>query len=84
MLLAAKEEGYYRKDVWGDRFDKIQILTVEKLLNGENIKLPSIQTTTVKTAERKAEGIDEPELSLQRQFRNRTWQNKRFTCFGVI
>ena len=53
MLLAAKEEGYYRKETWGDRFDKIQILTVEKLLEGEGIQFPLTQTTTVKTAEKK-------------------------------
>ncbi len=62
MQLAAKEEGYYRKEHWGDRFDKIQILTVEKLIDGENIKFPLTQTTTVKTAEKKIEKIEHPEL----------------------
>jgi site-specific DNA-methyltransferase (adenine-specific) len=62
MKLAAKEEGYYRKETWGDRFDKIQILTVENLLDGEGMKFPSTQTTTVKAAEKKIEKIDYPEL----------------------
>ena len=62
MQLAAKEEGYYRKDHWGDKFDKMQILTVEQLLDGESIKFPLTQTTTVKTAEKKIETLDHPEL----------------------
>jgi site-specific DNA-methyltransferase (adenine-specific) len=62
MQLAAKEEGYYRKETWGDRFDKMQILTVEQLLEGEGIKFPLTQTTTVKTAVLKNEKIDHPEL----------------------
>ena len=63
MRLAAKEEGYYRKDSWGDRFDKIQILTVEQLLEGDNVRFPLTQTTTVKTAERKVDKSEEhPEL----------------------
>lgn len=62
MLLAAKEEGYYHKDDWRDKFDKIQILTVEALLNGENIKVPQTQTSIFKTAQEKDDGIKSPKL----------------------
>ncbi|MEO5360535.1 MAG: restriction endonuclease [Nitrospirota bacterium] len=62
MLLAAKEEGYYHKDDWRDKFDKIQILTVEALLNGGRIRIPQTQTSTFKTAEEKEDGINIPKL----------------------
>jgi hypothetical protein len=62
MLLEAKEAGYYNKEMFGTNYDKIQILTVEKLLDGEQIKMPNILMTTFKSAEKKEENIDHPEL----------------------
>jgi DNA modification methylase len=53
MLLAAKEEGYFYKELWESRYDKIQILTVEDILDGKGINLPMEQAhkkTTFKTA----------------------------------
>lgn len=54
MLLCAKEEGYYDKATYGDKYDKIQILTVEEILNGEGIKIPQYAQTTFKTAQKKS------------------------------
>ena len=62
MLLEAKEAGYYNKEMFGTNFDKIQILTVEKLLDGEQINMPNIIMTMFKTAEKKEETIEHSEL----------------------
>jgi len=35
MLLEAKHAGYYDKEHWGDKYDKIQIITVEDLFEGD-------------------------------------------------
>jgi len=53
MLHEAKNEGYYNKDMWQDRFDKIQIITVEDLLNGEGVKFPLPASGTFKDAPKK-------------------------------
>lgn len=60
MLLEAKEAGYYNKEMFGTNYDKIQILTVEKLLDGEQIKMPNILMTTFKTADKKEEKEEHP------------------------
>lgn len=62
MRLEAKDAGYYKKDIFGANYDRIQIMTVEKLLEGEEIKMPNILTTTFKTAEGKKENVEHPEL----------------------
>jgi len=51
MLLEAKNQGYYRKDIFGSRYDKIQILTVEDLLDEKEIQRPVSTKGTFKTAE---------------------------------
>ena len=60
MRLEAKDVGYYKKDIFGANYDRIQIMTVEKLLEGEEIKMP-ILTTTFKAAEKK-ENLEHPDL----------------------
>jgi len=62
MLLEAKEQGYYRKEFFGDKYDKIQILTIEKLLEGENINKPDILPNTFKVAEEQAEYNKQEEI----------------------
>lgn len=62
MRREAKDQGYYRKEIWGNKFDKIQILTVEALLNGENINVPHTQSSTFKIAEEKEDEIDTQRL----------------------
>lgn len=51
MQLEAKEQGYYKKDVFGNAYDKLQILTVEDLLVGERIRMPNIATSTFANAQ---------------------------------
>jgi len=62
MRLEAKDAGYYKKDIFGANYDRIQIMTVEKLLEGEVIKMPNILTTTFKTAKEKKENGEQPDL----------------------
>lgn len=42
MLIEAKQAGYFQHESYRDVFDKIQILTVEDLLDGKDINLPHI------------------------------------------
>ena len=60
MLLEAKEQKYYRQDLFGTNYDKIQIITVEDLLESKEIKKPVSTKTTFKTAQ-KAKLTDEQE-----------------------
>jgi DNA modification methylase len=62
MLLEAKDAGYYKKEMFGNNYDKIQILTVEKLLDGEQIKMPNTLMTTFKSAEKKEEEINQAKI----------------------
>jgi site-specific DNA-methyltransferase (adenine-specific) len=50
MLLEAKHAGYYDKEHWGDKYDKIQIITVEDLFEGGTVNIPESTMTTFKTA----------------------------------
>lgn len=49
MLNEAKHAGYFENEHYTGRFDKIQILTVENLLDGKGISLP-YRTEAFKTA----------------------------------
>lgn len=67
MLHEAKKEGYYDHDVWGDKFDQIQIITVEDLLNGDGVNVPTSSVSTFKTAAKKeTEGDEQLDLSEQK------------------
>ena len=62
MRFEAKDAGYYKKDIFGAYYDRIQIMTVEKLLEGEEIKMPNILTTTFKIAQGNKENVEHPDL----------------------
>jgi site-specific DNA-methyltransferase (adenine-specific) len=62
MRLEAKDAGYYKKEIFGANYDRIQIMTVEKLIEAEEIKMPNILTTTFKTAKGNKENVEHPEL----------------------
>jgi len=53
MRTAAKNEGYFMKDVYNNAFDKIQILTVEDILNNVGIKMPYTTEQVFKTSKKK-------------------------------
>lgn len=53
MLSEAKGEGYFKEDWFGNRFDKVQIISVEDLMDGKMPDLPkSSETGPFKKAER--------------------------------
>jgi DNA modification methylase len=53
MLTEAKGRGYMREDIYGNRYDKIQIISVEELLDGKQPSLPrSTETGPFKKAEK--------------------------------
>jgi len=55
MQRAAKEEGYFENEYHTNRYDKIQIITVEDLLDGKEINLSDaiFEKNTFKKAEKK-------------------------------
>jgi len=50
MELEAKKEGYYDKKSWGDKYDRIQIVTVEDLLEGNGVAHPESTIGTFRSA----------------------------------
>ena len=64
MIHAIKGEGYYRKDNFGTDFPKIQIVTVEDLMDNKLPKLPFVKFTTFKESDRMKEDDKQFELEL--------------------
>jgi hypothetical protein len=56
MTEAAKKQGYYREDLFAATYDKIQILTVENLLDHKTVNIPRAMKTTFRTAKREYDG----------------------------
>jgi hypothetical protein len=52
MLSEAKNQGYYNQEFFGNRYDKIQILTVETILDDQEIQKPVSTKETFKQAKR--------------------------------
>jgi site-specific DNA-methyltransferase (adenine-specific) len=50
MLKWAKEAGYYKPELFGQKYDKIQIITVEEMLAGKLINYPPYQNVTFKNS----------------------------------
>jgi site-specific DNA-methyltransferase (adenine-specific) len=50
MERLAKQQGCYKPDLWGNKYDRIQIISIEDLLAGKNVKYPLYQNITFKTA----------------------------------
>jgi site-specific DNA-methyltransferase (adenine-specific) len=69
MLLEAKKQGYYDSENWGNRFDKIQIITIEGLFNGQQIEHPESTKTTFKTATKKTYSEDPTTPYVQSKFK---------------
>jgi hypothetical protein len=53
MLHEAKSQGSYGKAIFGNRYDKMQIITVEDLLNGKRIQMPESRVGVFKYATKK-------------------------------
>jgi len=52
MREIAKRQGYYNQEMFGNNYDKFQILTVEDLLNGIQPKLPASTVGVFKSSEK--------------------------------
>lgn len=64
MRTEAWEAGYYHSPGWGQDYPRIQILTIEELLHGAEIKMPP-QYGTFKEAQRvRTQGPEHPQLEL--------------------
>jgi site-specific DNA-methyltransferase (adenine-specific) len=50
MSEAAKEMGFYKSELWGKKFPRIQIITVEDLLSGKTVNYPQFPNITFKSA----------------------------------
>jgi len=59
MKVAAVEAGYYHSPIWNKDYPKIQILTIEELLDGKTIDMPPQTQTNVTFA--KAQKISQKE-----------------------
>jgi site-specific DNA-methyltransferase (adenine-specific) len=65
MIKEAITAGYYTSPLWNQKYQRVQILTIENLLNGAEVKMPPA-FGTFKQAERikKDDGV-QPELGLE-------------------
>lgn len=52
MVTEAVTAGYYHSEIWQKDYPRIQILTIEDLLDGKNIEMPPSAYGTFKQAER--------------------------------
>ena len=62
MRAEAAEAGFYHSDTWNKDYPKVQILTIEELLDGKQIDMPPIQqvSQTFRRAKRaKGKGADQ-------------------------
>jgi hypothetical protein len=53
-----------KKEIFGNKFNKIQIITVDDLLDYKDPILPYVEHTTFKKAEREKEDSDQIEIKL--------------------
>lgn len=63
MRLIAKEQGYYKEALFGRQYPKIQIISVEELLNNVTINVPLSTKTTFKVAPKDVPLSDQTKLS---------------------
>lgn len=65
MRTEAVSAGYYHSPGWGQDYPRIQILTIEELLHGAEVKMPP-QYGTFKEAQRvRLQGPEHPQLELE-------------------
>ncbi len=53
MEAEARQVGYYMKEIYQERFQKIRIITIEQLLEGYQLNYPRVEETTFKKATKK-------------------------------
>ena len=64
MITEAVSAGYYHSKVWDKDYPRIQILTIEDLLNGQGVDMPPSAYGTFKQAQKikKDDVSSQPEL----------------------
>jgi len=61
MSLEAAKEGYYKPEIFPKLYPKIQILTIEELLNHQSIKMPQSTTSVFKKSEKSKSSLSKTE-----------------------
>jgi len=64
MKKEAVSAGYYFSEGWQQNYPKIQILTIEELLNGAKVNMPPMNITFKKAKTEKKNGFEQNGLSL--------------------
>lgn len=66
MRKEAAQAGFYHSDLWGQDYPRVQILTINELLNGARVQMPptgGAADLTFKRAQRqKKDGAEQPDL----------------------
>ena len=68
MRAEAASGGFYKSPVWGERYPKLQIITIEELLEGKSIEMPpvgQVNVTFKKAPKSSSNKGSQPELGLQ-------------------
>jgi hypothetical protein len=66
MIAECKKIGKYKNNLMEQEYPKIEIVTVEHILNGKRITIPtSHQIAVVKSAEKKQDDSDQMKLELE-------------------
>lgn len=62
MLTEALSAGFYESPGWGQKYPRIQILTIEQLLRGATLNMPPTSVTFKQAARVKEDGPQQPKL----------------------
>ena len=76
MREEAVSAGFYHSPGWGQDYPRIQILTIEELLHGAEVKMPPQQGTYKEAQRVQMQGPEHPQLELGQRYLSRV-------CYGV-
>lgn len=62
MKIEAESCGFYHSPTWHKDYPKMQILTIEQLLNGEGVKMPPTVTTYKKAQKEQLQQVEQGQL----------------------
>ncbi len=66
MEKTAKMQGHYKEDVFGNSYDKIQLLTVEDLLEHKGINMPISTVGTFKSAKKAEQKANQEDIGFKK------------------
>jgi site-specific DNA-methyltransferase (adenine-specific) len=64
MLIEATSAGFYTSPVWQQKYPRLQILTIEQLLNGAQVQLPPSSVTFSKAPKAPKDEGKQPKLGI--------------------